>query len=91
MLQRATLADIQTRVHSSGPGAGYGIGFSLTRRGEHGAVAGYTAEAWIHPPSKTGLIVLRNASGGKFDLPGFTFDAMTELANAATPAKTPIQ
>ena len=96
VLNRATLADIQTRVHSSGPrlGSGYGIGFTLTRRGEHvflghlGEVAGYTAHAVIHLASKTGLIVLRNAAGGKFDLPGFTFGAMTELANAGTPAKT---
>ena len=99
VLKRATLADTQTRVHSSGArlGSGYGIGFSLTRRGEHvflghnGAVAGYTAQAWIHPPSKTGFIVLRNAAGGKFDLPGLTFGAMTELANAGSAAKTSSQ
>jgi CubicO group peptidase (beta-lactamase class C family) len=96
VLNRKTLADVQTRVHSSGPrlGGGYGIGFTLTRRGEHvflghgGAVAGYTAHAQIHAASKTGVIVLRNASGGKTDLPGLTFRAMTELANAGTPAKT---
>jgi CubicO group peptidase (beta-lactamase class C family) len=96
VLKRATLADVQTRVHSSGPrlGSGYGIGFQLTRRGDQvflghtGAVAGYTAQAYIHSPSKTGFIVLRNASGGKFDMSGLTFGALTELANAATPTKT---
>jgi hypothetical protein len=84
------------RVHSSGPqlGSGYDIGFTLTRRGEHvflghsGGVAGYTAYALIHPASKTGVIVFRNAAGGKFDLPGLTLGAMTELADAGTPAKT---
>ena len=75
-------------------GSGYGIGFQLTRRGEHvflghtGSVAGYTAQAYIHPPSKTGFIVLRNAAGGKFDMSGLTWSAMTELANAATAAKS---
>jgi CubicO group peptidase (beta-lactamase class C family) len=95
VLERATLADVQTRVHSSGPrlGSGYGVGFQLTRRGEHvflghtGSVAGYTAQAYIHLPSKTGVIVLRNASGGKFDMSALTFSAMTELAVATTHAK----
>jgi CubicO group peptidase (beta-lactamase class C family) len=99
VLERATLSDIQSRVHSSGPrlGGGYGIGFQLTRRGEHvflghnGMVAGYTATAWIHQPSRTGVILLRNATGGKFDLPGLAFRAMTELANTAMPAKTSSQ
>jgi len=50
--------------------------------GHGGSVAGYTAQAWIHAPSKTGVIVLRSAAGGKFDLSGLTFRALAELANA---------
>jgi CubicO group peptidase (beta-lactamase class C family) len=99
VLKRSALAETQARVYSSGAqlAGGYGIGFQLTRRGEHvflghgGSVAGYIAAAWIHLPSKAGLIVLRNAGGGKFDLPGLTFRAMTELANAGTPSKTSSQ
>lgn len=99
VLKRATLAETQSRVSSAGGllGGGYGIGFQLTRRGEHvflghnGGVAGYTAQAWVHLASKTGVIVLRNAAGGKFDLQGLTWRAMTELANAGTPAKTSSQ
>ena len=95
-MKRATLADVQTRVYSSGPrlGSGYGIGFQLTRRGDHvflghaGEVAGYTAQAYIHPPSQTGVIVLRNASGGKFDMSGLTLARWPHWQNAATPAKT---
>ena len=34
--------------------------------GHNGSVAGYTAEAWFEPVSKIGVIVLRNASSGRF-------------------------
>jgi CubicO group peptidase (beta-lactamase class C family) len=97
VLKRATLEEQQTRVNSANGrlDSGYGVGFQLSRRGEHiflghgGSMAGYTAQAWIHHPSNTGVIVFRNAGGGQFDLPGLTFRALTELANAGTPAKTP--
>jgi CubicO group peptidase (beta-lactamase class C family) len=99
VLKKAALREQQSRVGSANGrlDSGYGIGFQLARRGEHvflghsGSVAGYTAQAWIHPASKTGLIVLRNAAGGKFELSGFTFRALTELANAGTPVKTSAQ
>jgi CubicO group peptidase (beta-lactamase class C family) len=70
--------------------SGYGIGFQLTRRGatvflgHGGSVAGYTAQAWVHRPSKLGVIVLRNAGGGKFDLSALTFGALTELVRAGS-------
>jgi len=48
-----------------------------------GSVAGYTAQAWIHAPSRTGVIALRSAAGGRFDLSGLTFRVLAELANAA--------
>ena len=93
VLKKATLTEQQARVYSANGGldSGYGVGFQLSRRGEHvflghgGSVAGYTAQVWIHRPSKTGVIVLRNAAGGKFDLSGLTFRALTELAAAGAP------
>lgn len=96
VLNKESLREQQSRAGSASGqlDSGYGVGFQLRRRGEHvflghgGSVAGYTANAWIHPPSKTGLIVLRSAAGGKFDLSGLTFRALTELANAGAPAKT---
>jgi CubicO group peptidase (beta-lactamase class C family) len=96
VLKRDTLAEYQARVGSANGrlDSGYGVGFQLTRRGEHvflghgGSVAGYSAQAWIHRPSRTGIIVLRNAAGGRFDLSGLTFRALTELATAGTPETT---
>ncbi|MBI4473042.1 MAG: serine hydrolase, partial [Acidobacteria bacterium] len=90
VLKRQVLEDNYTRVNSSNGNlnSGYGVGFQLSRRGENifvghgGSVAGYTAQAWVHRPSKTGIVVLRNAGGGKFDLSGFTFRALGELAKA---------
>lgn len=91
VLPRTVLAEHQSRVHSSNGelGSGYGLGFQLARRGEHvflghgGSVAGYTAQAWVHRPSRTGIILLRSAEGGKFDLSGLTFGALRELAATA--------
>jgi CubicO group peptidase (beta-lactamase class C family) len=77
-----------TRVNSSNGdlNSAYGIGFMLTRRGtdvflgHSGSVAGYSAQAMIHRGSKTGVIVLRNAGGGKFAMGPLTFRALAELA-----------
>jgi CubicO group peptidase (beta-lactamase class C family) len=88
VLDKKVLAANFGRVNSSNGdlNSGYGIGFQLTRRGANvftghgGSVAGYTAQAWVHRPSRTGIIVLRNAGGGKFDLSGLTFGALAELA-----------
>jgi CubicO group peptidase (beta-lactamase class C family) len=96
VLKRDTLEEHQARVGSANGrlDSGYGVGFQLARRGEHvflghaGSVAGYTAQAWIHRPSRTGIIVLRNAAGGRFDLTGLTFRALTELASARAPETT---
>jgi CubicO group peptidase (beta-lactamase class C family) len=71
---------------SGGQNFGYGIGLMMLRQGDlvtfgHiGAFEGYIAQAQIHRPSKTGVIVLRNASGGKFNLAGLTFRALAALA-----------
>ena len=91
MLSTAALDDNYSRVSSSNGTltSGYGVGFQLTRRGEFvfvghgGSVAGYNAQAWIHRPSKTGVVVLRNAGGGPFDLAGLTFRALAEVASAS--------
>ena len=99
VLKKESVREQQSRAGSANGrlDSGYGIGFQLVRRGEHvfighsGSVAGYTAQAWIHAASKTGVIVLRNAAGGKFDLSGLTFRALTELATAGTAAKTSAQ
>lgn len=96
VLKRSTLDDNFARVNSSNGrlDSGYGVGFQLTRRGEQvflghgGSVAGYTAQAWVHRPSKTGVIVLRNAAGGKFQLGDLTFRALEELARAMPPKST---
>ena len=97
VLRKAALEEQHGRVNSANGSlsSGYGVGFQLVRRGEQiflghgGSVSGYTAQAWIHRPSKTGVVVLRNATGGRFDLSALTFRALTELANAAaTTVKT---
>ena len=77
-----------TRVNSSNGdlNSAYGIGFMLNRRGtdvfvgHSGSVAGYSAQAMVHRASKTGVIVLRNAGGGKFAMGPLTFRALAELA-----------
>jgi CubicO group peptidase (beta-lactamase class C family) len=70
VLARATIEDAFARVPSS---ARYGIGFMVRRRGDvtyyghGGSVSGYLANMQYHRPSKTGVIVLRNAGGGPFN------------------------
>jgi CubicO group peptidase (beta-lactamase class C family) len=91
VLDKKALEANFARVNSSNGNltSGYGIGFQATRRGAHvfighgGSVAGYTAQAWVHRPSKTGVIVLRNAGGGRFDLSGLVFGALAELVSAS--------
>jgi CubicO group peptidase (beta-lactamase class C family) len=88
VISRKTLDGNYARVNSSNGDltSAYGVGFQLTRRGPNvflghgGSVAGYTAQAWVHRPSKTGVIVLRNAAGGRFNLGSLTFAALEELA-----------
>jgi CubicO group peptidase (beta-lactamase class C family) len=55
-------------------GVGYGLGFMAMRRGDFtwtghsGAVAGYTAAMYYDRARQIGLIMLRNATGGKSSL-----------------------
>ena len=63
----------------------YGIGMRIQRVGNliafgHGGdVPGYVANARFDRASKTGVIVLRSANGGRFDLRGLTYGALAEL------------
>ncbi|MGQ0736773.1 MAG: serine hydrolase domain-containing protein [Acidobacteriota bacterium] len=87
VLSRARLEDAYSRVSSANATltSGYGVGFQLARRGAHvfaghgGSVAGYTAQAWFHRPTKLGVVVFRSAGGGTFDLSGLTFRALEAL------------
>ena len=81
VLKRATIADAFSRAAT----AQYGIGFMVQRRGDRvfyghgGSVAGYRAQMTYHPPSKTGVIVLRNVGGGSFN-PGRVADQVLSMA-----------
>jgi CubicO group peptidase (beta-lactamase class C family) len=96
VLKKQTQDDNYNRVNSSNGSlaSGYGVGFQLTRRGEHvflghgGSVAGYRAEAHVDRDSKTGVIILRNVGGGKFDLSGLCFKSLEELAQARPKKKS---
>jgi CubicO group peptidase (beta-lactamase class C family) len=95
VLKKETLNRNFSRVYSSDAdlASGYGIGFSVFREGNRvifghsGGVAGYTAVAFIHRPSHTGVIVLRNVSGGRFDMGRLATRALEKLA-AGNPAKS---
>jgi CubicO group peptidase (beta-lactamase class C family) len=76
VLKQATVADNRSRI-SSATGdltSGYGIGFQVERRGElvlyghGGSVAGYRAQILYEPKTRTGVIVLRNVGGGRFNV-----------------------
>jgi hypothetical protein len=66
--------------------SGYGIGFMVFREGDwlfyghSGAVAGYQAEAIFNRQSKVGLIILRNVSGGKFNVHGLATQSLVILS-----------
>lgn len=76
VLKRETVKDNLSRVSSASGDltSGYGIGFQVQRRGtlvmfgHGGSVAGYRAQVLYDPTTKTGVIVLSNAGGGKFNV-----------------------
>jgi CubicO group peptidase (beta-lactamase class C family) len=84
-----------SRVYSSTGtlASGYGIGFQVTRRGtlvalgHGGSTAGFLSSALVDRVSKTGVIVLRNADGGRDRLnPGsVALRALEIVAAAAAP------
>lgn len=65
----------------------YGIGVQIRRVGglvafgHDGEVPGYVANLRFDRTSKTGIIVLRNVNGGRFDTRGFTYAALAEVAH----------
>jgi CubicO group peptidase (beta-lactamase class C family) len=76
VLSKSAISKNLTRIITTNPGldSGYGIGFQVQRMGETivyghaGGVAGYQAVAFFDRQSKVGVIVLRNVTGGAFDL-----------------------
>jgi len=71
VLKPEALAENFDRIVTANPqlSSGYGIGFSLARKGylvlvgHNGGVAGYAANAFFERSSKVGVITLRNAIG----------------------------
>lgn len=51
--------------------------------GHGGSVAGYTSGLLFDRNTRTGVIVLRNVSGGAFNIGGLCTDAMVMLAASA--------
>ena len=86
VLPRNVWADNLTRTLSATGDltSAYGVGFRLRRRGglviagHAGSVAGYSAEAYFHAASHTGVIVLRNTAGAG-DGMDFVWKAMEAL------------
>ena len=67
-------------------GSGYGIGMQVRRTdylvvfGHDGDVPGYVANVRFDRASKTGVIMLRSADGGRFDRRELTCRALEEIA-----------
>ena len=95
VISKQTLADNFTRANSSTSDLhhGYGVGFGVDRSGDfvyyghNGAVAGYTAVAFFERHSKTGVVVLRNVSGGKFNIDVLGEQILEEVAKAKSKTK----
>lgn len=87
ILKKEILEDNYKRTNSANGDLtlGYGVGFMLQRKedliaiGHGGSVAGYRAEAYVNRANKTGVLVLRNVGGGKFNLSDLCFRALAEL------------
>ncbi len=87
------------RVNSSNGAlsSGYGIGFGIFRHddltmiGHGGSVAGYNAAAYVHRPSQTGAIVLRNVGGGRFSAKDLCRRMLAVVAGCRSPRQLPPQ
>jgi CubicO group peptidase (beta-lactamase class C family) len=88
VLRKDTLEDTFKRgvALNTGRKSGYGVGFQVLHRGDlvavghSGSVKGYVAEVFFERGSRTGVIVLRNVTGGKFDGTDLALRALAELA-----------
>ena len=95
ILKKATQDETYARLSSAtwALGSGYGIGFQATRRGtlvalgHGGSTAGFLSAAQFDRASKIGVVVLRNADGGRDRLnPGaLALGALEIVAAAAGP------
>jgi len=71
---------------------GYGLGFSVARRGDftwyghNGGVAGYVAMMYFDREQQIGVIVLRNAGGGKVNPNKLAIDALEYLVKSKVAA-----
>jgi hypothetical protein len=55
--------------------------------GHSGSVAGYNASAVFERGSKTGVVLLRNVGGGKFNVSGLSERILREVAAAKPKAR----
>lgn len=69
--------------------SGYGIGFTVVRRGElaitghGGSVAGYRAGAYFDRETRIGVVVLRNVTGGSLDLTELAYRVLEACVNSS--------
>jgi CubicO group peptidase (beta-lactamase class C family) len=92
VVKRATIKEALSRVSSASAEltSGYGIGFQANRNGtlvtygHGGSVAGYRAQMTFHPPTKTGVIVLRNVGGGQFSAGSLASRILAALVEAGS-------
>jgi CubicO group peptidase (beta-lactamase class C family) len=92
VLKKESLDDNFKRVITANAGleSGYGVGFEVIRHGDviayghSGAVAGYQAAAYFNRSAHTGVIILRNVTGGLFNGSKLLIEA---LENASAKAK----
>jgi len=74
--------------------SGYGLGFTVTRRGDlvalghGGSTAGYRASALFNPRTGTGVVVLRSAEGGSFDAGAVALRVLERVAATQAAAQT---
>ncbi len=90
VLERAALEANFGRVHSADGKLtfGYGVGFMARRRGawvlvgHTGSVAGYNAAAYVERTTQTGVVVLRNVGGGRFNSADLCYRALELVAES---------
>jgi CubicO group peptidase (beta-lactamase class C family) len=95
ILKRETQADNYTRVlvAEAEMNFGYGVGFQVSRRGalaalgHGGTTSGFLSQALFDRGSKTGVIVLRNVTGGKLNPSRVAMRAL-EIVSAARKKQT---
>lgn len=95
VIRRETQMFNYARTHSANGAmtSGYGLGFTVTRRGDlvalghGGSTAGYRASALFDPRTRTGVVVLRNAEGGSFDAGAVALRILERVVAAQSPPR----